>query len=170
MSANFLTEGFQYECKQVFNRVHIWVQTFHLWGSNISANIEMFLLTRFVQKSGLEIPSAILKFLMFALIFGPSCVKSCTHIWTDLWRSLHSYMDRPLTKFSLIFGPTCCEVCTHIWTLLWSSLHSYLDRPVMKFALIFGPTCKKVCTHNWTTPIHCTLLTRYRLYRIVFTV
>ena len=121
----------------------------------MSANIEMLLLTRFVQKWGLEIPSAISE---FALIFGPSCVKSCTHIWTDLWRSLHSYMDRPVTKFALIFGPTCYEVCTHIWTLLWSSLHSYLDRPVMKFALIFGPTCKKVCTNNWTNPKHPSIL------------
>ena len=94
MSANFFTSGSKYQCKH-----------------------RKFLLTRFVQKWGLEIPSAILKLLMFALIFGPSCVKSCTHIWTDLWRSLHSYLDPLVMKFALIYGPYHKKVCTHIWTL-----------------------------------------------------
>ena len=77
---------------------------------------------------------------MFALIFGPSYVRVCTHIWTPLCSSLHSYLDPLVIKFALILGPTCDRVCTHIWTdLLWS-LHSYLDPLVKKFALISGPS------------------------------
>ena len=43
---------------------------------------------------------------MFALIFRPSYVRVCTHIWTDLWPSLHSYFDPPVIKFALIIGPS----------------------------------------------------------------
>ena len=132
MSANSITSGSKYECKHNHRSVQIWVQTSSQNGLNMSANFNirgskyeckhrMFLLTRFVQKWGLEIPSAILNFLMFAIIFGPNCDNVCTHIWTHLLWSLHSYMDRPVMKFALIFGPTCKKVCTHNWTtpIIW---------------------------------------------------
>ena len=90
----------------------------------MSANIEMFLLARFVQKWGLEIPSTIFE---YALIFGP------------YQKSLHSYLDPSIKNFALLLGPFHGQVCTHIWTLLWPCLHSYLDLSVMKFALIIWP-------------------------------
>ena len=157
MSANLITGGSIYECKLHNKWVQIWVQTWSqvgpnmsanlitrgskyecklFWeGPNMSANIEMLLLTRFVQKWGLENPSAIFE---FALIFGPS-------FWC-----LQSYLDPLMFELALIFGPFYDEVCTHIWTNLWSSLHSYMDRPVMKFALIYGPSYDQACTHIWT--------------------
>ena len=87
----------------------------------MSANIEMFLLTRFVQKWGLEIPSTIFE---YALIFGP------------YQKSLHSYLDPSIKNFALLLGPFHGQVCTHIWTLLWPCLHSYLDLSVMKLGAV----------------------------------
>ena len=48
------------------------------WGTNMTANIEMFLLARFVQKWGLEVFSGIFE---IALTFFPAR-KDCSQIWT----------------------------------------------------------------------------------------
>ena len=146
MSANLVTGRSKYECKLHHKSVQIWVQTF-LRGSKYECKhwnvpfdeIRPEMRVRNSQRDFRVCTHIWTLFLMFALIFGPFCDEVCTHIWTDLLWSLHSYMDRPVTKFALIFGPTCYEVCTHIWTLRWSSLHSYLDPLVTKFALISGP-------------------------------
>ena len=84
MSANFFTSGFKYECKLHIRSVQIWVQLLTQKGPNISAN-------NLVWK--------------VALIFGPTYDGVCTHIWTDLWSSLHSYLDPLVKKFALIIGP-----------------------------------------------------------------
>ena len=71
--------GSIYDYDVSFNGVQIWLQSF-LLGKNMTANIEIFLLTRFVQKWGLEVLSeiALIFFslpekiiLQFAIIFEP---------------------------------------------------------------------------------------------------
>ena len=64
---------------------------------------------------------------IIVLTFEPSYAGVCTHIWTELWSSLHHIWIDLIIK-------SWCEVCTHKWTTPILS-RSWLSTTLLKTQL-----------------------------------